>query len=103
MPDDPMPLLVLDAISKSFRSGGAVVRAVVAASLTVGHGETVALVGESGSGKSTLGRIVLGLERPDSGAVLLSGRSLQAMTPRAFRTARTVMQPIFQDATASLN
>jgi ABC-type oligopeptide transport system ATPase subunit len=99
-----MPILALENVSKTFRrSGGAEVRAVVNVSLHVDAGETVALVGESGSGKSTLGRIALGLLAPDAGKVLLEGRSILDMPDEEFRAARTVMQPIFQDAGASLN
>jgi ABC-type glutathione transport system ATPase component len=98
------PLLELRQVSKTFRSAaGETVAAVRAVSLTVGHGETVALVGESGSGKSTLGRIALGLITPDAGDVLLDGRSFAGLSSHAFRDARIAMQPIFQDATASLN
>jgi ABC-type glutathione transport system ATPase component len=99
-----MPILQLENVSKTFRrSGGSEVRAVVNVSLYVDAGETVALVGESGSGKSTLGRIALGLLRPDAGKVMLEGRSILDMPDEEFRAARTVMQPIFQDAGASLN
>ena len=98
------PILVLDNVSKTFRrSGGSPVKAVSNVSLTVGHGETVALVGESGSGKSTLGRIALGLLAPDSGRVVLEGQALGELSPEAFRRARVAMQPIFQDASSSLN
>jgi ABC-type oligopeptide transport system ATPase subunit len=100
----PPPILALENVSKTFRrSGGAEVRAVNRVSLHVDAGETVALVGESGSGKSTLGRIALGLERPDTGEVRLQGRPIRAMPEAEFRAARTLMQPIFQDAGASLN
>ena len=98
------PILVLDNVSKTFRrSGGSPVKAVNNVSLSVGRGETVALVGESGSGKSTLGRIALGLLAPDSGRVVLEGQALGALSPEAFRRARVAMQPIFQDASSSLN
>jgi peptide/nickel transport system ATP-binding protein len=57
-------------------------------SLTVGHGESVALVGESGSGKSTLLRVIAGLENATTGAVRLEGGERPQM--------------VFQDAGASL-
>ncbi|MCX2929714.1 ABC transporter ATP-binding protein [Mycobacterium sp. CVI_P3] len=57
-------------------------------SLTVAHGESVALVGESGSGKSTLLRIIAGLEKPTTGDVELAGNQRPQM--------------VFQDAGASL-
>ena len=98
------PILRLEAISKTFRrSGHAPVKAVDNVSLTVGRGETVALVGESGSGKSTLGRIALGLLPPDSGRVILEGKVLGELSALELRLARVAMQPIFQDASSSLN
>ncbi|MFI5014152.1 MAG: ABC transporter ATP-binding protein [Hyphomicrobiales bacterium] len=98
------PLLALEGVSKTFRrSGGAVVNAVRAVSLEVGLGETVALVGESGSGKSTLGRMALGLLQPEAGRVLLDGRDLGSMSGAELRRERIAVQPIFQDAAASLN
>jgi ABC-type glutathione transport system ATPase component len=97
------PILELDHVSKSFGTGESSVHAVKDVSLRVSPGETVALVGESGSGKSTLGRIALALLRPDAGRVLLMGRSLLDLSPGELRRARRTMQPIFQDATASLN
>ncbi len=102
--DPAPPLLELENITKVFRTtGGETVHAVRGVSLTVRERETVALVGESGSGKSTLGRIALGLIRPDTGRVLLAGRDLETLSASEFRRARTAMQPIFQDPTASLN
>ncbi len=98
------PLLALENIRKTFRNAaGEALHAVSGISLTVHECEIVALVGESGSGKTTLGRIALGLIRPDNGRVLLNGRDLAALSASEFRAARTAMQPIFQDPTASLN
>ena len=98
------PLLVLDRVGKTFRTGRhSFLAAVRAVSLTVHAGEIVALVGESGSGKSTLGRIALGLLKPDEGSVTFDGREITRLAPEEFRALRTGMQPIFQDPTASLN
>jgi ABC-type glutathione transport system ATPase component len=97
-------VLDLENIDKTFRNAaGKSFQAVRNASLKVAAGETVALVGESGSGKSTLGRIALGLIGPDAGTVRLNGRDLASLKDAEFREARTTMQPVFQDATASLN
>jgi ABC-type glutathione transport system ATPase component len=97
-------LLAIENVTKTFGHGkDRRVHAVKSASLSVGRGEIVALVGESGSGKSTLGRIALGLERPDAGRVMVQGRDLQSLSADALRIARLSMQPVFQDATASLN
>jgi ABC-type glutathione transport system ATPase component len=98
------PLLALEGVTHSFRrSGGAVVAALREVSLEVEESETVALVGESGSGKSTLGRIALGLLKPDAGRVLIAGKNLGEMSSAELRRERVALQPIFQDATASLN
>lgn len=97
-------VLELRGINKTFRNtAGATVHAVRDASIHVAPGETLAIVGESGSGKSTLGRIALGLIRPNSGNVLLNGQNIARMEPAEFRRRRTTMQPVFQDATSSLN
>ena len=58
-------------------------------------GEFVALVGESGSGKSTLFRLILGLERPQSGSVLFDGRNLDHLN---VRTMRSRVGMVVQDA-----
>jgi ABC-type oligopeptide transport system ATPase subunit len=97
-------LLSLENISKTYhRPDGSPVNAVRNVSLTVQAGETITLVGESGSGKSTLGKIALGLEQPDSGRVFLNGKCINEMRPSELRRLRISMQPIFQDASASLN
>ncbi len=66
-------------------------------------GETIGLVGESGSGKSTVGRLLVALEKPDSGSILYEGRELVQASKADIQEIRTELQMIFQDSTASLN
>jgi peptide/nickel transport system ATP-binding protein len=99
-----VPILEMRNVTRTFRQPGAApFKAVDDASLHVEEGECLAIVGESGSGKSTLARIALGLLRPDSGDVLLNGKSILAMPRREFQTRRLLMQPVFQDPGASFN
>jgi putative ABC transport system ATP-binding protein len=58
-------------VSKSYRRGTEVVRAVQDANLTLHAGELVGLIGRSGSGKTTLLNIAGGWERPDEGHVVM--------------------------------
>lgn len=55
---------------------------VKSVSFSVADGEIVALLGPSGSGKTTLLRCIAGLERPDSGEVLISGKRVNDVAPR---------------------
>ena len=76
------PLLEVRNVSKSYPVSGGfwrkkrqpVLRDV---NLTLSEGSSVGLIGESGGGKSTLGRLILGLEQPDSAQLFLQGRSVQ--------------------------
>jgi peptide/nickel transport system ATP-binding protein len=74
-----------------------IIRAVDGVSFTLGRGRTLSLVGESGSGKTTTARLVLGLERPTSGTVMVEGRA-----PRS-RASRGQVQAVFQDPATSLD
>ncbi|MFG1807519.1 dipeptide ABC transporter ATP-binding protein [Streptomyces sp. NPDC049040] len=78
-------------------------QAVDDVSLTLRAGETLGVVGESGSGKTTVARIVLGLERPDSGTVLIDGRGWDEGTAADRRERRRRVQTVHQDPLGSFD
>jgi peptide/nickel transport system ATP-binding protein len=80
-----------------------VVSAVAGVSFELAAGQTFGLVGESGSGKTTIARLLVGLERPDAGSVLVGGADLAAMPARQLRRSKPGIQLMFQDAFASLD
>jgi putative ABC transport system ATP-binding protein len=66
-------------------------------SLALGAGEYIAVMGESGIGKSTLLNLVAGLDRPDSGRILVDGRDISALDDDALtRLRREAMGFVFQ-------
>ena len=62
-------MIRIEGISKEFKSGRGLVKALRDVSLTIEKETTVAVVGKSGSGKTTLLNCMGGLERPDKGKV----------------------------------
>ncbi|MCK9859662.1 ABC transporter ATP-binding protein [Paenibacillus sp. ATY16] len=84
-------MIKVDQVGKSYKKGGLFSRerqkVLQNISFQYKQGECLGIIGESGCGKSTLGRLLLGLEKPDSGSVQLEG-SISA---------------VFQDYTSSIN
>jgi ABC-type oligopeptide transport system ATPase subunit len=79
------------------------VQALNGVSFTIEAGRSFGLVGESGSGKSTLARLVMALDKPTSGRVVLQGRDLNALPASELRQARRDFQMVFQDPYGSLD
>ena len=84
------PLLNLQGLTKAYPG----VLANDQVSFGIGEGEVHALLGENGAGKSTLVKMIFGLVKPDSGTMLLRGRSFAPAEPRAARADGIAM--VFQ-------
>jgi putative ABC transport system ATP-binding protein len=67
------------SVVRHYRLGRSIIPAVDGVSLAVARGEFIALLGASGSGKSTLLNLIAGLDRPDSGAIVVEGSDLATM------------------------
>jgi len=75
------PLLVAESLARGFGEGEARLELFSGLSLSLAAGDAVAVVGRSGCGKSTLLHLLAGLDRPDSGRVLVGGRDWEALSP----------------------
>ena len=109
MPDAAAPIVLeTRKLAKTYAQrgwfgSGREVRAAEDVSLELRRGQTLGIVGESGSGKSTVARCIVRLIDPSAGKVLLDGRDIAAMPPRALRPLRRKVQIVFQDPYRSLN
>ena len=79
------------------------VKAVDDVSFTIRAGETLGLVGEFGCGKTTTSRLILNLETPTEGGVLLEGQPIHGLEGEALTAFRGKVQAVFQDPWSSLD
>ncbi|NPV24002.1 ABC transporter ATP-binding protein [Bradyrhizobium aeschynomenes] len=80
--------ITISNVNLSLGTGAARVHILKDISLRVGQGETIGLIGPSGSGKSTLLMVMAGLERPDSGEVVVGGTAFNALDEDALARFR---------------
>jgi putative ABC transport system ATP-binding protein len=80
--------IAISNVNLSLGSGAARVHILKDISLRVGSGEAIGLIGPSGSGKSTLLMVMAGLERPDSGEVVVNGTAFNALDEDALARFR---------------
>lgn len=85
------------------RNRSAPVHAVRGASVQVAPGEVLGIIGQSGSGKSTLGRMLVALEAPTSGQVLIDGQDVATQLARDRKAFYRKVQMVFQDPYGSIN
>src|SRR5262252_2727022 len=108
---DTEPLLRVENLRKSYPFSKGIVlartlgciKAVDDISFTIRSGETLGLVGESGCGKTTTARLILNLEAPTEGRVLLEGRPIHGLKGERLTAFRADVQAVFQDPWSSLN
>jgi peptide/nickel transport system ATP-binding protein len=104
-------VLVVSHLVKNFAvTAGAVlqrrvgeVSAVADVSFEIPTGSTFGMVGESGCGKTTVGRLIVGLEKPSAGSIVLGGRDLASLPWRERRRQARLVQMMFQDSYASMD
>ena len=75
-----MPFITVIALNKRYRVGAQDIHVLRDLELSVEPGEMVAVMGASGVGKSTLLHLLGGLDRPDSGTVVVDGRDLATLS-----------------------
>jgi ribose transport system ATP-binding protein len=96
-PNSARPILEVRQICKSFPG----VRVLKSVNLSIWPGEVHAFMGENGAGKSTLMKILAGAYRPDSGEIILDGKSVHFRTPHEARVAGIGI--IYQELTVAPN
>ena len=108
--DGVAPLLEITNLVKEFPITSGVlqrqvgsVKAVSDVSFSVPAGTTFGLVGESGCGKTTIGRMIVALEKPNSGAITLGGMNVSKLRGTELRRKRRDLQLMFQDPQSSLD
>jgi peptide/nickel transport system ATP-binding protein len=104
------PVVAVRGLVKTFNRSGPWpwspsrnIQAVCGIEFEVAPGEVIALVGQSGSGKTTVSRIVLGLEEPTAGEVLLEGKAWSGLSESVRRPMRVRYQYVPQDAMGALD
>ncbi|MBI4656078.1 MAG: ABC transporter ATP-binding protein [Elusimicrobia bacterium] len=97
------PLLEVKNAVKKFPIGKGSFSAVDRVSVKLAENQALGIVGESGCGKTTLAKLILALEKPDSGQILFRGADIHAVSAKELKKTRKKIQIIFQDPYSSLN
>ena len=92
--DGGAPVIAVEDLHKSFGSQ----KVLNGICLAVSRGETLAVLGRSGTGKSILLRLIIGLEKPNSGSVRIHGQDIAGLTLDQLGEIRKKMGFLFQHA-----
>lgn len=95
-------MLTVRHVNKTYNNGGFFSNnrqpVLYDVSFEIHSGECLGIIGESGSGKSTLGRLIAGIEKPDSGEILFQGQNVWSREVRLGH-----ISAVFQDYSSSIN
>jgi len=92
--DGSAPVVAVEDLHKSFGSQ----KVLNKITLAVRRGETLAVLGRSGTGKSVLLKLIIGLEKPDSGSVRIHGQDIAGLALDQMGKIRLKMGFLFQHA-----
>jgi phospholipid/cholesterol/gamma-HCH transport system ATP-binding protein len=92
--DGSVPVVAVENLHKTFGTH----KVLNGISLRVNRGETLAVLGRSGTGKSVLLRLIIGLEKPDSGSVCINGHDIAGLALDRLGAIRMKMGFLFQHA-----
>ena len=87
-PGPTLPLIAIRNLTKLYRMGDSIVRALNGVDLTIERGEFVAIIGPSGSGKSTMMHLLGCLDRPTAGTYEFNGRDVGSLSDRELAIVR---------------
>lgn len=97
------PFIHVQNLKKHFFSPSGTVHAVDGVNFSINKGTTLGLVGESGCGKSTIGKLIVKLDDPTAGDILIRDKSILNLNNQELVNFRQTVQIIFQDPFSSLN
>jgi len=76
----PSPIVEIRSVSKSYRRGSHVVPVLSDITFDIARGEFLAIMGPSGSGKSTLLNLIAGIDRVDTGSIVVGGEDITTLS-----------------------
>ncbi len=89
-------MIEIKNLNKTFKNSASIVEALKNVSLTIEDGDIYGIIGMSGAGKSTLVRCLNYLEKPDSGDVVIDGKSLNGLSEKELLNLRRDVTMVFQ-------